>query len=292
MAGKRHDQGRVCLCDRPDGSCTGLAVRRLSQERIQELADEIWAASSGDLLPARPAPADPRSSRPGASAQAAYLRRRAQEREHWRPALVWLVVTWGLIGAAPATGLLLGVTAGAWLGWPVALLVTALVWSRLRFRPSPTATSWRRQAAMQRRTAGRLAPLAEESWLVLHDVTLPGWLGGLEHLVVGPTGVWLIQYSQRQGQPAGGATVPAGILRELRSHTQAIAGVLDGWAEVPVQSLLCLHGAWRGTQPTLEDIRVTAPRRLAQVVRSGSPVAPGEVERAAGRLLEVLQPAA
>jgi hypothetical protein len=26
MAGKRHDDGRVCLCDQPDGSCAGLAV--------------------------------------------------------------------------------------------------------------------------------------------------------------------------------------------------------------------------------------------------------------------------
>src|SRR5512132_4129458 len=291
MAAKRHDQGRVCLCDRPDGSCAGLAVRRLSSDRVQELAEEIWTAASGELLPVRPR-SDPRSSRAGASAQAAYQRRRTQEREAWRPALVWLVLSWGLIGAAPAIGLLLGVTVGAWLGWPATLLVVMLAWSRLRFRPSPTATSWQRQAAMQRRTAGLLGPLEAEGWLVLHDLTLPGWLGSLEHLVVGPTGVWVIGSCQRQGQPVGGATVPAGILGELRSHTQAIAGVLDGWAEVPVQSLLCLHGAWRGTRPTLEDIRVTAPRRLAQVVRSGSPVAPGEVERATGRLLEVLQPAA
>jgi hypothetical protein len=43
MAGKRHDDGRVCLCDQPDGSCAGLAVGRLSRDRVQELAEEIWA---------------------------------------------------------------------------------------------------------------------------------------------------------------------------------------------------------------------------------------------------------
>ena len=64
-------------CDRPDGSCAGLAVRRLSSDRVQELAEEIWTASSGELLPARPG-SDPRSSRAGASAQAAYVRRRAR----------------------------------------------------------------------------------------------------------------------------------------------------------------------------------------------------------------------
>ena len=290
MAAKGHDDGRLCLCDRADGTCPGLAVRRLSSDRVQELAEEIWTASSGDLLPTRSRP-DPRSSRAGASAQAAYVRRRAEERERWQPALVWLVLTWGLIGAAPAAGLLAGGTVGAWLGWPATLLVVMLAWSRLRFRPSPAATSWQRRAALQRRTAGLLAPLADKGYLVLHDITLPGWLDSLEHLAVGPTGVWVMASWQRQGQPAGGA-VPAGTLRELRSHTRAIAELLDGWARVPVRPLLCVHGSWPRILPARRGTRITASRRLAQVVRSGSPVAPGEVERASGRLLEVLRPAA
>jgi hypothetical protein len=79
MSGRGHDEGRLCRCDRADGSCAGLAVRRLSQERVGELAEEIWTASSGDLLPARPV-LDPRSSRAGASAQAAFVPRHTQER--------------------------------------------------------------------------------------------------------------------------------------------------------------------------------------------------------------------
>jgi hypothetical protein len=120
---------------------------------------------------------------------------------------------------------------------------------------------------------------------------LPGWLDSLEHLAVGPTGVWVMVSGRREGQPAGGA-VPAGTLRELWSQTQAIAELLDGWARVPVWPLLCVRGSWPRTLAARRDIRVTASRRLAQVVCSGSPVAPGEVERAAGRLLEVLRPAA
>jgi hypothetical protein len=26
MATRHHDDGRVCLCDRPDGTCAGLAL--------------------------------------------------------------------------------------------------------------------------------------------------------------------------------------------------------------------------------------------------------------------------
>jgi Nuclease-related domain len=289
MGGMRHDDRRVCLCDRPDGTCAGLAVRRLSPDRVQELAEEIWTASSGFLPPVRALP-DPRSSRAGASAQTACRRHREQDRAAWR--LGWLGLTWAMAGAALAVGLLIGATVGAWLGWPMAMMAAVLTWSRLRFRPSPEAGIWRRQAAMQRRTAAMLGPLEHEGYLVLHDVTLPGWLDSLDHLLVGPTGVWVIESWQSQRRRPGGGAVPAGILGELWSQTQAIAVALDGWAQVPVQPLLCVHRSRPRTAPTLEGIRVTAPRQLAQVVCSSSPVAPGEVERATSRLLEVLGPAA
>jgi len=87
MAGKRHDEGRVCLCDRADGTCAGLAVRRLSRDRVRDLAEETWTASSG-LLPTVRRDGDPRTSRPGASARAAFLRRR-EERAAWRPGSAW-----------------------------------------------------------------------------------------------------------------------------------------------------------------------------------------------------------
>ena len=35
MAGERHD-GRVRLRDRPDGTCAGLAVQRLSRDRVRD----------------------------------------------------------------------------------------------------------------------------------------------------------------------------------------------------------------------------------------------------------------
>jgi hypothetical protein len=288
MAGKRHDDGGLCLCDRPDGTCAGLAVRRLSQDRVRDLAEEIWTASSGYLPPVRP-DGDPRSSRAGASAQAAYRRRRAQEREAWRLGRVWL--TWAVIGAATATGLVLGVTVGAWLGWPAALLVALLTWWRLRFRPSAGAGIWRRQAAMQRRTASTLGPLEHEGYLLLHDVTLPGWLDSLEHLVVGPTGVWVVASCRRRRLLGGDGAAPAGILRELRAQAEGVAGMLDGSAEVPVRWLLYLHGPW-GALTTLEGSWLASPRRLANLLRSGSKAAPADVELATARLLEVLRPAA
>jgi hypothetical protein len=171
MPGKRHDGEPGCGCHQGDVRCVALTVGQLSQERVRELAEEIWAGSTGEMLPAGPMP-DPRRSRPGASAQAAYRRHRQLEREAWRPRWAWRAGA--ACAAAAATGVLIGVTMGAWLGWRAALLVGLLTGWRLRFRPSARARVWRRQAALQRRTAGMLAALEHEGYLVLHDITLPG----------------------------------------------------------------------------------------------------------------------
>src|SRR5215213_7868639 len=134
-----------------------------------------------------------------------------------------------MFAAASGAALLIGLTVGAWLALPMALLAAVLTWWRLRFRPSAAASVWRRQAALQRRTAGVLGPLGEAGYLILHDITLPGWLASLDHLVVG-----------------GSDGAPAASLRGLRGQASAIAEVLDGGVGVPVRGVLCLQGGWPG----------------------------------------------
>jgi hypothetical protein len=113
MQGRRHESEPRCGCDPTDLRCAALAVRQLSQDRARELAEEIWARSTGSRLPASPS-SDPRRSRPGASAFAAYRRYRQLERAAWRP------------GWASLDHLVVGGT-GVWLirswrpSWPAAL---------------------------------------------------------------------------------------------------------------------------------------------------------------------------
>jgi hypothetical protein len=179
MPYKRREHDRACRCDRGDGGCAALAVQRLSRTRVQELAEEIWTVSTGTTVPVRPL-LDPRGSRPGGSAHAAYQRCRHKEREQWRDGWWWPWRSLLVAAAALGGGLLAGLPMGAWLGWRVAVLAGLLAWWRLRFHPSATARFWRRQAQMQRRTAATLAQLEQEGWLVLHDVALPGWSASLD----------------------------------------------------------------------------------------------------------------
>ena len=288
MAGKRHDDGRVCLCDRPDGTCAGLAVQRLSRDRVRDLAEEIWTASSGFLPPVRP-DGDPRSSRAGASAQTAYRRRREAERAAWRPGWAWR--GWAVAGAAlgrraadrPDRRRLAGLADGHG-GGGAGLVAAAL--------PSLTRGGvWKRQAAMQRRTGAVLRPLGEEGYLVLHDITLPGWLDSLDHLVIGPTGVWVVE-SWRPRRPLPGGVAPPEIVRGLRAQAAAVIDALAGWARVPVRPLLCVHSRWPGRARPADGLQVVAPAQLPAVVRDGPATQPTDLEQATSRLLDVLRPAA
>jgi hypothetical protein len=200
MPSRRHEHDRACRCERADGGCAALAVQRLSRTRVQELAEEIWTVSTGTTVPVQPL-LDPRGSRPGASAHAAYRRCRHKEREQWRDRWWWPWRSAMVAAAALGVGLLAGSTMGPWLGWRVAMVAGLLVWWRLAFRPSATARFWRRQAVLQRRTAGMLAQLEQEGWLVLHDVALPGWSASLDHLAIGPTGAWAIDSWRNSPRP-------------------------------------------------------------------------------------------
>jgi len=291
---RRREHDRACRCDRADSGCPALAVQGLSRTRVQELAEEIWTVSTGAVAPIQPV-LDPRASRPGASAQAAYRRRRHHERERWRDSWRWRW-RWGIVAATVfGAGLVASPALGPVVGWRMAMAVGLVAWWRLWFHPSANARFWRRQAAAQRRTAGVLAQLEQEGWLVLHDVTLPGWSASLGHLVIGPTGAWAIDSWHgwlHRGRAARWRRVLGGPRPDLSWKAEAVADSLAD-TQIPVRPLLCVHSGIRPPGPrAVQGIPLVVLRRLPDVVRRGPRMQPFKVERASARALEVLRPAA
>jgi Nuclease-related domain len=281
MPDKRREHDRACRCDRADGGCAALAVQRLSRTRVQALAEEIWLVSAGTTVPVQPL-LDPRDSRPGASAQATYRRCRHREREQWRERWWWPWRSSVVASATLSAGWLVSLTMDPWLGWRMSVLAGLLAWWRLGFHPSANARLWRRQAQMQRRTAGIRAELDQEGWLVLHDVALPGWSASLDHLVIGPTGAWAIESWRDKG----------GRRADLSWKAEAVADSLAGTG-IPVRPLLCRHvGIPLPGRRSVRGIPLVGPRRLPDVVRHGSRVQAIEVQRASTLALRVLRPAA
>jgi Nuclease-related domain len=184
--------------DRPSGS-----VRPLSQADLQAILahlgddpDELLAGIGAER-PVVAARVRATVGRPGGSAQATWRRTRAAEWAAWTRTLPWRVAVVLAVGAgggvlggqlAPRWGLVLGGLAALAAGWG------------LRFRPSPDAVAWRRGAAGERRTARLLDPLERQGWAILHDLAIPGSRANIDHLAIGPGGVFVIDSKQYRGR--------------------------------------------------------------------------------------------
>jgi nuclease-like protein len=195
---------------------TGLSVRALTAEEVQrfldahagqpaELLGSGWAALDppAATLPAVPAEVTGRLGSPGRSAQLEYRRRRALELGAWTRSLAWRAP---LVAGAGLAGHVLAAQAGLPQAGLVGLAVAALVSWRLRFRPSEQARTWQRGAQGERYTARLLRRLHRDGFVVFHDLAVPGnTRANVDHLVIGPTGVFVIDSKQWTGSVRQGA---------------------------------------------------------------------------------------
>jgi hypothetical protein len=271
--------------DRPSGSVQPLSQADL-QAILAHLSDDpdgLLAGTIGD----RPVVAVrvwASVGRPGSSAQARWWQMRAAEWAVWTRTLPWRVAVILGMGAcggvfgrllAPRLGLMVGGLAAVAAGWG------------LRFRPSPEASAWRRGAAGERRTARLLAALERQGWAVLHDLAIPSSQANLDHLVIGPGGVFMIDSKQYRGRvrfdSSGrlwhGRYPLAPALRAVSFEADQAAQVLaDPQVVVPI---MAVHGAqvpWG--KVVVDGVPVVAARRLPSMLR-GLPAVLGP-ERVAG----------
>jgi hypothetical protein len=245
---------------------SGLSVRALTAEELQrfldahhgqpaELLGSGWAVLDppGDPLgvprtpeplavPAEP-PAGSRGS-PGRSALAAYRRRRATELAAWTRSLAWRVP---LVAAAGALGQVLAAQVGLPRAGLAGLAVAALVGWRLRFRPSEAARSWQRGAAGERQTARLLDRLTRDGYVVFHDLAVPGSPANVDHLVIGPSGVFVIDSKQWTGSVHQSADGLAWHNHYRLDRTLDIvrweAETLGRLFGTRTTALVCVHGA-------------------------------------------------
>jgi hypothetical protein len=210
---------------------------------------QLGKVGSSDLLSSTPEapPAGPVSGSlgsPGRSALAAARRRRATELAGWRRSLAWRAP---LVAAAGFTGQVLAAQVGLpWAGL-VGLVAAALVGWRLRFRPSEQVMTWRRGAAGERRTARLLDRLVRDGFVVFHDLAVPDSDANVDHLVIGPSGVFVIDSKLWTGSVHQGSDGLAWhnhyrlgrTLETVRWEAQVIGRLLGTRAA----AVVCVHGA-------------------------------------------------
>jgi hypothetical protein len=259
--------------DRPSGS-----VRPLTQADLQAILahlsddpDQLLAGTDADQ-PVVAVRVRASVGRPGGSAQARWRRARAAEWAAWTRTLPWRIaatlgigVGGGLLGnlLAPRLSLVVGGLAAMVAGWA------------LRFRPSPDAFAWRQGAAGERRTARLLDPLERHGWAVLHDLAIPRSRANLDHLVIGPGGVFVIDSKQYRGRlqldPTGrpwhGQYPLAPTLQAVSFEADQAAQVLPD-PGVTVVPIVAVHGAQVPWGKVVTDgVPVLPARRLPSLLR-------------------------
>lgn len=257
----------------------------------------------------------------GASARREYERRRARDgrrRHQNRRVFVALVVAtplvvfglvhlaawalnhWfvsGLTGTTPtqdalnggATNLLAVMLAGA-----ATLRVAADLWS-----PRRTTQSWRKGYEGEVMTGAHLAGLSD-SFVVLHDVRLPGSRENIDHLVIGPTGVFTIEtkhYSSDITIRHGAARCAGRNMDKVVAQANRQANAIRTIVDTPVHAVVCLQGASVHVaglfgKPVVDGVRFSTGGRLAKLLTTGAPALGGaEVQALASTLRAHLRPA-
>jgi hypothetical protein len=282
---------------------SGLTVRALTAEELQRFLDAHhdqparllgsgWAALDppghplggprtppAATLPALPTEVTGSLGSPGRSALAAYRRRRSEELAGWTRSLAWRAP---LLAAAGAAGQVLADQAGLPRAGLVGLLAAALVGWRLRFRVSEQARTWQRGAQGERHTARLLDRLTRDGYVVFHDLAIPGSDANVDHLVIGPSGVFVIDSKQWTGSIYRDADKLAWhnhypldrTLATVRWEAETVGRLLG----TRTAALLCVHGAHvQGGGVDIHGVPIVPAGRLRDALGDDRVLSDGEV---------------
>lgn len=167
---------------------------------------------------------------------------------------------------------------------------------RVAFAEQPQhETAWAKGARGERLLGERLSELAAEGMWVFHDQCLPGKRANIDHIVVAPSGVWVIDAKRYEGklvQPRGrdlyvGGRCKTNLIEGMVKQTMTISGILGpDRSSIPIRPVLCFVDARFGRfskPPEIGGVLVTWGKDLRARIRS----APSVIEVAPiGRVLE------
>ncbi len=147
--------------------------------------------------------------------------------------------------------------------------------------------AWSSGAAGEAAVGARLDGLASESIRVMHDRRIPRSKANIDHIVVTPGGVWVIDTKRYAGK-APEKRVEGGIIRprvELLVYrgsdkTKLVDGVLkqvehvrQAVGDVPIFGVLCFVDSDWGFFPdafSVNGVQVVWPRKLASLIEKGA----------------------
>lgn len=212
----------------------------------------------------------------GGSAQREFERRKSRERSAIRANLPWTVplVAALSIGAGMLSERYIG-SMGLVTGLVVAAFLGLQFWGT-----SAHIVSYGKGAEGERRTATSLWKLT--GYTVLHDRKIPGSRANIDHVVIGPGGVFVVETKNYSGKVMvkGDDLFVSGrkrtaVLEQTWREAVAVQGVLAvelARLARDVTPVLCIHGAelpWSRT--TVQGVRICNGRELKNLIAKSPP---------------------
>ena len=196
----------------------------------------------------------------GGSAQREFERRKAKERAAIKRALVWTVP---LVIVLSVAGVLLVDRFVGSFGWTAGVLIAATLGMEL-WGTSPHITAYGIGAEGERLTGRVLDKL--DGYVVLHDRKIPGSAANIDHVAIGPGGVFVVGSKNYKGE----VTVKGDDL--FVAGRQRTPIVEQTWREaVNVQTVLAEHM----TRLAIDDVPVLCVHGSGGSVEDGSGGATG-----------------
>ncbi len=151
-----------------------------------------------------------------------------------------------------------GLRSPLFIGSELLLLFCILVISRYVL---PLVDRHDRGATGEEHVGGLLERLGEEGWQVIHDASLGR--GDIDHIAIGPAGVYTIETKSHPGPIAVGR-VHGAVLRQANAQRELLERVV----EIPVQPLIVYSRAWVNRPlARRKGVRVLPARMLLRHLR-------------------------
>ncbi len=148
----------------------------------------------------------------------------------------------GLLSIAAWVAASLGLIELSGPPWPLAVLGLGAACAAVCAWPRSDPSRWARGAAGEVVTAAILESLPRRRWVVLHDLAVPGSRANVDHLVIGPTGVWVIDTKAYRARVT--ARRRQVLVAGAPMRTEAVgweAEVVSGLLGVPARPVIAMH---------------------------------------------------
>lgn len=234
----------------------------------------------------------------GASARARYRKgrdRHAARTQRRRPMILAQGSVIGMAGIFLASGGL----GASWKLYGLLMVAFAVLFVLTSLFVLPNhIRAWNIGADGEVRTAQLLEPLAREGFIVLHDRRMRGGRENVDHLVIGPPGVFVVETKNyggslgvRRGELYVAGRRRTGVIDQV---TRQAAGVGEALGGVPVGRVIVVHRADFPLfgQPKIDGVPIVKPRDLVRLFRSLPTAMDGSEVRRLADLAAIQLPAA